>query len=142
LRGKGGVARPYRSGPSLTRPTAPDPLPAWGRVRRRHVSLKKGSSVPTAEARTPIGVRGLLRPSGRPHHVGVRNRHVSRGRGIVRESSAGGLAHPPHLMWWTRRALPPRYVRQPLSGLAEHRVLPRSTVQPPVPHPRRARLHH
>src|SRR6185312_6644967 len=89
--------------------------------------------------------RGLGPPEGSgtscarpdsPHHVGVRSRHVSRRRGIVRESSAGRLAHPPHLMRWTRRALPPRYTRQPLSGPAVHRVLPRSTVEPPVPHPR------
>ena len=37
-----------------------------------------------------------------------------------------------------RRALSPRYAGQPLSGLTVHRVLPRYTVRPPVPHPRRA----
>ena len=44
----------------------PGPFPAWGWVRRRHVSLRKGSSELTTEARTPIGVRDLLRPSGLP----------------------------------------------------------------------------
>ena len=33
--------------------TPPDPLPAWGRVRRHHVSLRKGSSGLTAEASDP-----------------------------------------------------------------------------------------
>jgi len=50
---KGGAAGPHGSGPYLTRPTAPDPLPAQGRVRRRHVSLRKGSSELTAEAPDP-----------------------------------------------------------------------------------------
>jgi len=50
---RGGAAGPHGSGPYLTGPTAPDPLPAWGRVRRRHVSLRKGSSELTAEASDP-----------------------------------------------------------------------------------------
>ena len=51
----------------------------------------------------PIGVWDLPRPSGPPTRVeptyrrGGRSRHVSRRHG--RESSAGRLAHPPHLMW-------------------------------------------
>jgi hypothetical protein len=50
---KGGAAGPHGSGPYLAGATAPDPLPAWGRVRRRHVSLRKGSSELTAEASDP-----------------------------------------------------------------------------------------
>ena len=37
-----------------------------------------------------------------------------------------------------RRALSPWHTGQPLSGLTVRRVLPRYTVRPPVPHPRRA----
>ena len=45
----------------------PDLFPARGWVRRRHVPLRKGSFMPTAEASDPpIGVRDLLRPSGPP----------------------------------------------------------------------------
>ena len=50
---RGGAAGPHGSGPYLTGPTAPDPLPTWGRVRGRHVSLRKGSSELTAEASDP-----------------------------------------------------------------------------------------
>ena len=46
---RGGAAGPHRWGSYLTGPTAPDPLPALGRVRWRHVSLRRGSSEPTAE---------------------------------------------------------------------------------------------
>ena len=79
--------------------------------------------------------RGLGPPEGSgtscarpdsPHHVGVWSRHVSRRRGIVRESSAGRLAHPPLLMRWTRRALPPRYMRQPF---VRPRCAPRITKE-------------
>ena len=52
---RGGAAGSHGSGPYLTGPTAPDPHPAWGRVRRRHVSLRKGSSELTAEASDPLG---------------------------------------------------------------------------------------
>jgi len=61
-----------------------------------------------------------------PHRVGVRSRHVSRRRGIVREPSAGRLAHLPHLMRWTRRALPPWYTRQPF---VRPRCAPRITKE-------------
>ena len=57
---------PHGSSPFLTRPTAPDPFPAWGWVRRRHVSLRKGNSELTAEAADPVVVRDLLRPFGPP----------------------------------------------------------------------------
>ena len=58
---------PHGTGSSLTRPMAPDPFPAWGWVRRRHVSLRKGSSMSTAEASDPPwGTGDLLRPSGPP----------------------------------------------------------------------------
>ena len=43
---------------------------------------------------------------------------------------------------WLRRALPPRHAGQPLLGLTVDRVLPRYTVQPPAPYPRRDRLPH
>ena len=52
---RSGAAGSHRLGPYLTVPTAPDPLPAWGRVRSRHVSLRKGSSELTAEASDPLG---------------------------------------------------------------------------------------
>ena len=58
---------PHGTGSSLTRPMAPDPFPAWGWVRRRHVSLRKGSSELTAKASDPpIGVRDLLRSPDPP----------------------------------------------------------------------------
>ena len=50
---RGGAAGPHGSGSYLTGPTAPDPLPTLGRVRRCHVSLRKGSSELTAEASDP-----------------------------------------------------------------------------------------
>jgi len=66
------------------------------------VSLRKGSSELAAEVADPlIGVRDLLRHPDPPFfRVGVQSRHVPRwhGRGLVRESSARRLAHPPHLM--------------------------------------------
>ena len=40
-----------------------------------------------------------------------------------------------------RRALPPRLAGQTLSDLTVDRDLPRYTVQPPAPHPRRAVCH-
>ena len=62
------------------------------------MSLRRGSSAPTAEGSDP-------RPSGPPTRVepiyrrgGVRGRHVSRRRRRGLESSAGRLAHPPHSM--------------------------------------------
>ena len=68
-------------------------------VRRRYVSLRKGSSMSTVEASDPIGVRDLLRPPGLPFfRVGVRSRHVARRHGLAREPSAGRLARPLHLM--------------------------------------------
>ena len=67
---RGGAAGSHGLGPYLTGPMAPDPLPAWGRVRRRHVSLRKGSSELTAEAADPpIGVRDLLRHPDPPFTV-------------------------------------------------------------------------
>ena len=41
---------------------------------------------------------------------------------------------------WLRRALPPRHAGQLLSGLTVDRILPRYTVKPHAPHPRRAHL--
>ena len=46
---KGGATGAHRTGSYLTRPTASDPLPVLGRVRRHHVSPRKGSSEPATE---------------------------------------------------------------------------------------------
>jgi len=70
------------------------------------VSLRRGSSAPTAEGSDPpYGSGTSPRPSGPPTRVepiyrrgGVQGRHVSRRCGRGRESSAGRLAHPPHSM--------------------------------------------
>ena len=70
------------------------------------MSLRKGSSAPTAEGSDhPYGSGTSPRPSGPPTRVepiyrrgGVRGHHVSRRRRRGRESSAGRLAHPPHSM--------------------------------------------
>ena len=70
------------------------------------MSLRKGSSAPTAEdSNPPYGSGTSPHPSGPPTRVkpiyrrgGVRGRHVSRRRRRGRESSAGRLAHPPHSM--------------------------------------------
>ena len=94
---KDGEARPHWSGSFHIRPTAPDPFPAWGWDRRRHVTPRKGRPELTAEASDPpIGVRDLLSHPDPPYRVGVRSRHVSRkhGRGLVRESSARGTRSP------------------------------------------------
>jgi len=48
----------------LIGPTAPDLLPALGRFRWRHVSLRKGSSAPTVEGSDPH--RGPRPPRVRP----------------------------------------------------------------------------
>ncbi|KAG2659738.1 hypothetical protein PVAP13_1KG379505 [Panicum virgatum] len=98
---RGGAAGPQGSGSYLTGPTAPDPLPALGRVRWRHVSLRRGSSAPTDEGPDPpYGSGTSPRPSGPPTRVepiyrrgGVRGHHVSRRCRRGRESSAGRLAH-------------------------------------------------
>ena len=50
---RGGAAGPHGSGSYFTGPMAPDPLPALGQVRRRHVSLRRGSSEPTTEGSDP-----------------------------------------------------------------------------------------
>ena len=55
-----------------------------------------------------------------------------------RGSSTGRLAHPRIQCGWLWRALKPRRAGQPLSGLTVRRILPKYTVRPPVPHPRRA----
>ena len=69
------------------------------------MSLRRGSSEPTAETSDPHGGPGppaFIRIShARKTNIppgGVRSRHVSRrrGRGRGRGSSAGRLAHPPH----------------------------------------------
>ena len=72
------------------------------------MSLRRESSAPTGEGPDPpIGVRDLPASVQTSHARrasippgGVRGRHVSRGRGRGRgsRSSAGRLAHPPHLM--------------------------------------------
>ena len=81
---KDGEARSHRSGSFHIRPTAPDPFPAWGWDRRRHVTPRKGSPELTAEASDPpIGVRDLLRNPDPPYRVGVRSRHVSQKHGRV-----------------------------------------------------------
>ena len=46
---KGGATGAHWTGTYFIGPTAPDPLPALGRVRRRHVSPRKGSSELTTE---------------------------------------------------------------------------------------------
>ena len=140
LRAKDGAARPHGSGPFLTRPTALDPFPAWGWVRRRHVSLRKGSSELTAEASDPRRSPGPL--------ASIRTSHTAWGSGAATcPGGTGSYASlpledsPSHRIqcWWLRRALPPQHAGHPLSGPTVHRVLPRYTVQP---HPRRARLPH
>ena len=70
------------------------------------MSLRKGSSAPTAEgSNPPYGSGTSPRPTGPPTRVeptyrggGVQGRHVSRRRRRGRESSTGRLAHPPHSM--------------------------------------------
>ena len=125
---------------------APDPLPFPGRVRRRHVSLRRGSSEPTAEGPDPpIGVRDLPAFVRTSH---ARRASISTGGsgGSTCPAGAGtgvGLPledSPTHRIQcgWLRRALPPRLAGQTLSDLTVDCVLPRYTVQPPTPHLRRA----
>ena len=63
------------------------------------MSLRKGSSMSTAEALDPPWGSGTscVHPD-LPHCVGVRSRHVARRHGLAREPSAGRLARPLHLM--------------------------------------------
>ena len=143
--------------PLPPRANGPDPLSAWGRVRRRYVSQRKGSSEADSQGlRPPIGVRDLPRPSGPPTRE---NQHTAGGSGAATcpgGTGAGSCASlpledsPTHRIEPThriqcgglRRTLPSRHAEQPLLGLTVHRVLPRYTVQPPAPHPHRSRLPH
>jgi hypothetical protein len=58
------------------------------------VSLRKESSELTAEASDPHRGPGPPARPDSPHHIGVRSRHASQRRGIVRESSAGKTRPP------------------------------------------------
>ena len=143
-----GAVGPHGSDSYLTGPMAPDLLPALGRVRRRHVSPRKGSSEPATEDPGPlIGVRNLL--------THVRTSHARRpnippgGSGATTYSAGAGASlpledSPAHRIQCgrLRRALPPRLAGQTLSVLTVNRVLPRYTVQPPASLPCRARLPH
>ena len=143
---RGGAAGSHGSGPYLTGPTAPDPLPSWGRVRRRHVSLRKGSSELTAEAwgsETSHVHPDLPRsrtniPPGGPEPPRVPQARAQARARVFQEDS------PTHRIQcgWLRCALPPWHTGQLLSDLTVDRILSTYTVQPHAPHPRRARLPH
>ena len=91
------------------------------------MSLRKGSPEPTAEASDPH--RGPGPPTS------IRTSHARRTNIPLEDSTTHRIQ-----CGWLRRALPPRLAGQPLSVLTVDRVLPTYTVQPPAPHPRRARL--
>ena len=147
---RGGAAGPQGSGSYLTGPTAPDPFPALGTGPVTPRVPEKGKLRANSQGLgSPYGSGTSPHPSGPPTRVepiyrrgGVRGRHVSRRR--RRGASFPLEDSPTHRIQcgWLGHALPPRHAGQLLSGLTVDRILPRYTVQPHAPHPRRARLPH
>ena len=96
---KSRAAGPLRSGVHFAGPAAPDLLSARGRVWWCHVSQRRQR--PTQIAGGPRTPHAIRTPGARGTSISPRRGpEPPRVHGHGHESSAGRLAHPPHLMRW------------------------------------------